>query len=287
MHSNNFPPTVAYLLILQLLHSDSPHSFGNARTIRNDNSSRFGKFIEMQFRRSGTLTGAAIETYLLEKVRLITQGRGERNFHILYEIFAGASQSEKSSLGLRHATLEDFVITSVSGTFDRRDGVSDASTYADLKKAMNTVGFSSEEQLEILSVPAAMLFCSNLSFLEGRSHDGSSWLDESNPSLPNALRLLGVSAEALNDALCTSHIEVAGEVLRKVLSRDQAAKALEAFMMATYGALFRYIVDQINSSITFEEPNNGTSVSSSSAIRILDIFGFESFAVNSFEQLCN
>ena len=240
----------------------------------------------MQFRRSGTLTGAAIETYLLEKVRLITQGRGERNFHILYEIFAGASQPEKSTLGLRHATPEDFVITSVSGTFDRRDGVSDASTYADLKKAMTTVGFSSEEQLEILSVPAAMLFCSNLSFLEGRSHDGSSWLDESNPSLPNALRLLGVTADALNDALCTSHIEVAGEVLRKVLSRDQAAKALEAFMMATYGALFRYIVDQINSSITFEEPGSVTSVSSSSAIRILDIFGFESFAVNSFEQLC-
>jgi hypothetical protein len=73
--------------------------------------------------------------------------------------------------------------------------------------------------------------------------------------------------------------------LRKVLSRDQAAKALEAFMMATYGALFRYIVDQINSSITFE-PNSDTSASSSSAIRILDIFGFESFAVNSFEQLC-
>jgi len=243
----------------------------------------------MQFHRSGTLTGAAIETYLLEKVRLITQGRGERNFHIFYELLSegtgSSSQSEKAALGLRHATPEDFAITSMSGTFDRRDGVSDASTFAELKEAMDTVGFTSEEQLALLSVPAAMLFCSNLSFLEGGSHDGSSELDKNNASLPSALHLLGVTAETLNDALCTSTIEVAGEVLRKVLSRDQAAKALEAFMMATYGALFRYIVEQINSSIMFESAGS-TSSSSSSAIRILDIFGFECFAVNSFEQLC-
>ena len=242
----------------------------------------------MQFHRSGTLAGAAIETYLLEKVRLITQGRGERNFHIFYELLSdgsGPSQSEKSALGLRHATPEHFIMTSQSGTFDRRDGVSDASTFAHLKAAMDTVGFTSEEQLEILSVPASMLFCSNLSFLDGDSHDGSSQLDGSNPSLPNVLHLLGVTANALNDALCTSTIEVAGEVLRKVLSRDQATKALEAFMMATYGALFRYIVEQVNSSIMFES-TDGTTSSSSSAIRILDIFGFESFKVNSFEQLC-
>lgn len=107
-------------------------AFGNARTIRNDNSSRFGKFIELQFRQTGALIGAAIETYLLEKVRLIHPSAGERNFHIFYEMLAAATDEEREDYFLKDYTVHDFKMTSVSGTFDRRDGVSDSKLYDQL-----------------------------------------------------------------------------------------------------------------------------------------------------------
>ena len=112
-------------------------SFGNARTIRNDNSSRFGKFIEMRFDRGGTLVGASVETYLLEKVRLISQSDGERNYHVFYEMLAGMTHDDLRRFLLdEHDSAEDYRITSRSGTYDRRDGVRDADTYADLVEAL-------------------------------------------------------------------------------------------------------------------------------------------------------
>jgi len=108
-------------------------SFGNARTVRNDNSSRFGKFIEIQFTTSGNLMGASIEVYLLEKVRLISQAKGERNFHIFYEILSGASPEEREKFFLKDSGVHDFRMTSLSGTYDRRDGVKDYETYNDLR----------------------------------------------------------------------------------------------------------------------------------------------------------
>jgi myosin-5 len=111
-------------------------SFGNARTIRNDNSSRFGKFIELTFLKSGILCGASIETYLLEKVRLVHQMPGERNYHIFYEILVGLEESKLGKYYLSNLTAEDFRLTNSSGTYDRRDGVDDYDTYTDLVKAM-------------------------------------------------------------------------------------------------------------------------------------------------------
>lgn len=113
-------------------------SFGNARTIRNDNSSRFGKFIEIQFSKNGNLIGACIDTYLLEKVRLITQSPGERNYHIFYEMLDGASDKEREKYFLGDLTADDFAIASCSGTFDRRDGVIDADTYKDLNEGKSS-----------------------------------------------------------------------------------------------------------------------------------------------------
>jgi myosin heavy subunit len=109
-------------------------SFGNARTIRNDNSSRFGKFIEMTFHSSGILCGASIETYLLEKVRLVHQMPGERNYHIFYEILVGLEEDEIDKYYLTDKTPEDFRLTNSSGTYDRRDGVDDYDTFTDLRK---------------------------------------------------------------------------------------------------------------------------------------------------------
>jgi myosin V len=101
-------------------------SFGNARTIRNDNSSRFGKFIELQFKQTGSLIGAVIETYLLEKIRLVHQTPGERNFHIFYELLSGITDDEKELFFLKDYSIQDFKLTNQSGTYDRRDGVIDS-----------------------------------------------------------------------------------------------------------------------------------------------------------------
>ncbi|KAI2497168.1 myosin-kinesin ATPase superfamily-like protein [Fragilaria crotonensis] len=176
-------------------------SFGNARTIRNDNSSRFGKFIEIQFTQTGRLVGATIDTYLLEKVRLVTQSPGERNYHVFFELLRGMDPKE-----LRHyflassATPEDFFMMH-SGTQDRRDGVADADTYKALRVAMNTMNFAPREQKNIFSVTAALLHASNIVFIE---HDNDeSELDRANTHLEPACQLLGITSVALNEALCT------------------------------------------------------------------------------------
>lgn len=104
-------------------------SFGNARTIRNDNSSRFGKFIELQFKQTGSLIGAVVDTYLLEKVRLVHQSPGERNFHIFYEMLSALNSEERDVYYLQDYTAQDFKLTNQSGTYDRRDGVDDAVVY--------------------------------------------------------------------------------------------------------------------------------------------------------------
>ena len=118
----------------QLLYSTNIlESFGNARTTHNDNSSRFGKFTEICFTNDGRLRGAVIETYLLEKVRIIFQGPGERNYHIFYQILLGSSRSERNKYFLDDNTPADFAITSRSGTYDRRDGVRDLDMYKTLR----------------------------------------------------------------------------------------------------------------------------------------------------------
>lgn len=107
-------------------------AFGNARTIRNDNSSRFGKFIELQFQQSGALIGASVDTYLLEKVRLIHQNAGERNFHIFYEMLAAVTEAERNVYFLENYTAQDFKMISNSGCFVRRDGADDGVLFDEL-----------------------------------------------------------------------------------------------------------------------------------------------------------
>ena len=154
-----------------------------------------------------------------------------------------------------------------------------------------------EEQSNVLTIACALLHASNITFVES-SHASAdaSQLDQENPFLSAAVTLLGVSVDDINIALCTCAIDVAGERLVKHLSLHQASKALEAFIKATYAALFRYIVHAINHSIAGNNLKNGQasshygassrSIGSSAFIGVLDIFGFESFTTNSFEQLC-
>lgn len=284
------PSTTVVGIESQVLESNPIlESFGNARTIRNDNSSRFGKFIEMQFENTGCLVSASIETYLLEKVRLISQAPGERNYHIFYEVLAGLSPGVRQKLHISDRTVEDFCMTSVSGTFDRRDGVNDRDTFSELRNALDTIGFTSEEQFDLFTVICALLYTSNLTFVE-ESADASA-LDVTNPSLRFAVDLLGVGVDVLNKAVCSCAIEARGETLYKNLSIDSAEKAVEALIKTTYGALFAYIVRKINSFITIRQDRVASTTprhkkALTASIGVLDIFGFESFDRNSFEQLC-
>lgn len=277
-------------------------SFGNARTIRNDNSSRFGKFIEMSFQAQhddpscsrGTLLGASIDFYLLEKVRLVSVNPGERNYHVFYEITCprGMSLKEKkrykltSSFGRGDTPMaaEDFFMTSISGTFDRRDGVLDADTYQELRMALDSVGFAAGERESIFRVTAALLHASNLRF-ENRGSDDC-FVFDGDGTLNAVANLLGVSIDSLQTALTSSVIEARGEILIKRLSTAQATKALEALTKATYGALFEYIVKRINQSIEVHWNADELELNKVATIGVLDIFGFESFHTNSFEQLC-
>lgn len=269
-------------------------SFGNARTIRNDNSSRFGKFIEIQFTRMGRLVGAQIDTYLLEKVRLVTQSLGERNYHIFYEMLSGGMPAKelREYFIASTASAEDFKITA-SGTYGRRDGVSDKETYKALKSAMKTMNFPPEEQRDIFATAAAILHASNLNF---NDMDHECQLDNRNVHLQPVCHLLGVTPEDLNQALCHFSITAGRETsVQRSLNVDGATKGLEALLKSTYGALFNYLVSRINDSISFQRELDSDDEGSlipnpasepAACIGVLDIFGFESFKTNSFEQLC-
>lgn len=155
---------------------------------------------------------------------------------------------------------------------------------------METMGFSSNQQIDIMTVVCALLHTSNITFVENGTE--ASALDLSNPFLGAAVTLLGVDFQDLNTALCTCAIVVRGERVDKTLSVQQASKALDAFIKASYSALFNYIVESVNECINVKSTCNGLGnganhyVTNSSCIGVLDIFGFESFETNGFEQLC-
>ena len=278
-------------------------SFGNARTIRNDNSSRFGKYIDVRFTIRGKLSGASIETYLLEKVRLIHPGKNERNYHIFYQFLEAASDSERQQYLLHHLNERDFKILSQTDTYDRRDGVSDRENHEIMMHAMETIGFDQDTRQSLMRLVTAVLFAGNMTFSRGKeAHHESCTLDKNNESIATAT-LLGVSFDDLAASLTSRKMSAGFEKLTKMLSLEQAAKGQEALMKAIYGALFDFIVRRINVSILEENTgneNNNRDYNRSrremgyrdenergvASIGVLDIFGFESFATNGFEQIC-
>jgi myosin V len=257
-------------------------SFGNARTVRNDNSSRFGKFIEIQFTASGKLVGAILQTYLLEKVRLNYQNEGERNYHVFYELLSGHLSARALSQFFLAPTAhaEDFKLTNASGTFTRRDGVSDRTTCAELYTAFTTMQFSPQDVQDIFSIVAAVLHASNLTF-EERNND-TCCFDESNVHFYPVCTLLGLTLTDLNQAICHCQLTAGDLAVTRSLNAAQAATGLESLLKETYGALFQYLVQRINAQMAIRSDDTNTAAT----IGVLDIFGFESFAVNSFEQLC-
>ncbi|KAG2392602.1 hypothetical protein C9374_011327 [Naegleria lovaniensis] len=249
-------------------------SFGNAKTQRNDNSSRFGKFIIMQFDKDGVILGAFMYNYLLEKSRVISQSTGERGYHIFYQLLAGCDAKKKQELFLTKP--EDYACINGGKCF-KVDGVDDAKEFQEVVKAMNIVGLSQEEQDSIFRIVAAVLNLQNLKF----KPKGDASEIENRTVLNNASSLLKLEAASLEKALTSMYVTAGKDLILKGLSPAKACDARDAFSKALYDATFNWIIRKINQNLDASKDHKVDNF-----IGLLDIYGFEAFQKNSFEQLC-
>uniref|UniRef100_A0A8C7HRK9 Unconventional myosin-VIIb n=1 Tax=Oncorhynchus kisutch TaxID=8019 RepID=A0A8C7HRK9_ONCKI len=252
-------------------------AFGNAKTIRNDNSSRFGKYVEIFFNKDGAIEGARMEQYLLEKSRVCHQAMEERNYHIFYCMLAGMTTEQKKTLCLGNAAEFSYLKRGDCIVCDGRD---DAKDYTRIRTALKILAFTETHCWEILKLLAALLHLGNVSF-EGGVLSGcmtrlmsECMIYEGDGYLPAALAV----------SLTYRSFMTNRERVSKPLNSEQAADSRDAFVKAIYGKLFIWIVGRINSAI-HKTPTNGPKYVRNS-IGLLDIFGFENFDSNSFEQLC-
>ncbi|XP_076892183.1 myosin-6-like [Bidens hawaiensis] len=228
-------------------------AFGNAKTVRNNNSSRFGKFVEIQFNDRGKISGAAIRTYLLERSRVVKKYKlaKPQTFHYL-------NQTNCYELS----------------------GVDESKEYLATRKAMDVVGITSNEQEAIFRIVAAILHLGNIEFIKDKEPDSSKPKDDqSNYHLKTAAELFMCDEAALLDSFCKRVIVTRDESIKKSLDPQSAALNRDALAKIVYTRLFDWIVGRINESI-------GQDPESKSLIGVLDIYGFESFKTNSFEQFC-
>eukprot|EP00934_Nitzschia_sp_Nitz4_P002310 Nitzschia sp. Nitz4//scaffold3_size479765//246480//251709//NITZ4_000105-RA/size479765-augustus-gene-1.601-mRNA-1//-1//CDS//3329550773//2310//frame0 len=262
-------------------------AFGNARTLRNDNSSRFGKFIELGFSRAGHLMGAKVQTYLLEKVRIAFHASGERNYHIFYQLLRGATEEQKEKYMLSEGSSGGlelpncFHLTKQGGAPQLRE-YTDESSFEYTLKAMKALGWSQDTIDNVLSIVAGLLHLGETQFVKVESASGQDAAGvEDMESLKRTCTLLGVDIEKMELALTQRVVVARGEEIKTELTVERAADARDALAKTIYGALFLWVVDQVNTSIKWENDDDIRS-----SVGVLDIFGFECFAINSFEQLC-
>lgn len=251
-------------------------AFGNAKTVKNNNSSRFGKFVEIQFDKYGKISGAAIRTYLLERSRVCQVSDPERNYHCFYMLCAAPPEEvKKYKLGDPRA----FHYLNQSNCYEVAN-VDDAREYLETRNAMDIVGISQEEQEAIFRVVAAILHLGNIEFVKGKEVDSSKLKDDKSLyHLKTAAELLMCDETALEASLCKRVIVTPDGNITKPLEPASATLSRDALAKTIYSRLFDWIVDKINSSI-------GQDSNAVSLIGVLDIYGFESFKINSFEQLC-
>ena len=262
-------------------------AFGNAKTVRNNNSSRFGKFISLHFDiEEKKLRSGSVINYLLEKSRSVIQPELERNFHIFYQLCQGADDDIRTTLKLQPATSYDYL--NQSGCLEV-DSISDEEEFQSTRMAMKTLGLTLSQQLAIFKLISAHLHLGNIVFEEDNitNSDGdnvtSSRIDQAQP-LERAAEMYGVDASELYEALVTRVIiPPDGNPVIKHLDPEQAVYARNAFAKYVYSGLFAWLVERVNRSLeNSKEPLNYDKVKS---IGILDIYGFESLLNNGFEQL--
>uniref|UniRef100_A0AAZ3R6M6 Myosin-9 n=1 Tax=Oncorhynchus tshawytscha TaxID=74940 RepID=A0AAZ3R6M6_ONCTS len=249
-------------------------AFGNGKTVKNDNSSRFGKFIRINFDVNGYIVGANIETYLLEKSRAIRQAKDERTFHVFYYMLTGAGDKLRSELCLEGYNNYRFL---VNGNVTI-PGQQDKDLFTETLEAFRIMGIPEDEQIGLLKVVSSVLQLGNMSFKKERHSDQASMPDDT--AAQKVCHLMGMSVTDFTRAILSPRIKVGRDYVQKAQTQEQAEFAVEALAKATYERMFRWLVMRINKAL------DKTKRQGASFIGILDIAGFEIFELNSFEQLC-
>lgn len=276
IHSYHPPPVNIIGELEQQLLQANPilEAFGNAKTVKNDNSSRFGKFIRINFDASGFIAGANIETYLLEKSRAIRQAKDERSFHVFYQLLTGATPEYRKEFLLEDAKNYTFM---TQGNIPV-SGVDDAVEFKSTIQAMNIMGLSSEDFSAIFRIVSAVLLFGNMQFKQERNTDQATLPD--NTVAQKISHLLGLNVTEMTKAFLRPRLKVGRDFVTKAQTKEQVEFAVEAISKACYERMFKWLVNRINRSL------DRTKRQGASFIGILDIAGFEIFDLNSFEQLC-
>ena len=257
-------------------------AFGNAKTVRNNNSSRFGKWIEIYFSGSmAQISGAKITSYLLEKPRLVRQGATERNYHVFYQIFHDSSWRAK----LKLTVMSDYKLINQSGC-TKVQGLNDAEEFEDMLFALDQCGFSKEQESSIFEIIGAILHLGNIEFeddVDGTGYAGVLRTEAVSHAVTCAANLLQIDASKLRKNLCIKELCIRGEKTVKTLDSSASAALRDSLIKSLYGQLFNWLVSGINDSL---EGTTARGKSGLVSVGVLDIFGFEIFEYNSFEQLC-
>ncbi|KFQ49369.1 Unconventional myosin-If, partial [Nestor notabilis] len=243
-------------------------AFGNAKTVRNNNSSRFGKYFEIQFSRGGEPDGGKISNFLLEKSRVVSQNECERNFHIYYQLIEGASQEQRQNLGIM--SPDYYYYLNQSDTY-QVEGTDDRSDFHETMNAMQVIGIRGEDV-------AGILHLGNISFRE----EGNYARVENADSVPFPACLLGIDQDRLNEKVTSRKMDSKwggrSESITVTLNVEQAAYTRDALAKGLYARVFDFLVESINRAM--QKPYEEYSIG------VLDIYGFEIFQKNGFEQFC-
>uniref|UniRef100_A0A670JVH3 Myosin IE n=1 Tax=Podarcis muralis TaxID=64176 RepID=A0A670JVH3_PODMU len=268
-------PKVQHVKEIILKSNPLLEAFGNAKTVRNNNSSRFGKYFEIQFSRGGEPDGGKISNFLLEKSRVVSQNPGERSFHIYYQLLEGASAEQRENLGI---TTPDYYYYLNQSAAYKVEEVNDHQEFQETLTAMDVVGLSGEEQALVLQIVAGILHLGNITFRES----GNYAMVESEDFLAFPSYLLAIDQQRLKEKLTSRKMDSKWggqqEVIDVTLNVEQASFTRDALSKALYARLFDFLVDAVNKAIQKDRQEY--------SIGVLDIYGFEIFQKNGFEQFC-
>lgn len=255
-------------------------AFGNARTGKNANSSRFGKYLELTMTKSGKVTGAGISVYLLEQSRTVQQDEGEGNFHIFYYLYDGLQSENRLQdyyLDVEYKTQHKYLRETANTPKANQE------KWQQLKKSFKVLGFKENELDSVCRILSSILNLGDVEFGEISTTDNTDNKAKIMDFAPlhRVSKLLGVESSDLLDALTSNSVVTRGETIIRNNSVEEASAARDAMAKALYGRLFDWMVNQINTLLVFNRLNKSDQLS----VGLLDIFGFENYSKNGFEQL--